>query len=373
MLADSLETWLRKNYGFSDRQRSLSAKESFSREVWGQFAEQGWLGLMFPESLNGFGGGGTELRLLMEAMGAALVREPIIANLILAGQVLSQSTSGAEYIEPIVSGERQFALAFAERQSRYDTTNIATRATKVVGGYKLSGEKCAVLNGNEADFVVVSARMSGNQGDREGIGLFLVDSSRITRHGYPTHDGSYAADIVLDRVFVEERHLLLDGSQADRVLADVIDLAAYAVCAEAVGIMTRLLNATINYSKERKQFGVPIGSFQSLQHRMADMYNECEQAKSIVMWCSSELDAQAERARIASAVSACKSYVGKASRFVGQAAIQIHGGIGVTWELDVPHYFKRLTMIELLFGNADWHTRRFARIGLSRPGSVRAA
>ena len=267
----------------------------------------------------------------------------------------------AEWLAPVIGGEKQAALAHVEPQSRYELASVATTAVADGDDVILSGHKSVVLNGGTADFVVVSARISGDRNDRDGISLFVVpaDAAGVSRKAYPTVDGMQAAEIILDGVRIPAANLLGDaGTGFDTVDAVMLE-ATLAVCAEAVGIMQIMTHKTVEYSKSRVQFGVPIGSFQALQHRMVDMLTACEQSYSLLLWATmlaaNGLDDEARRA-----VSSIKYQIGTAGKKVGQEAVQLHGGMGVTWELDIAHYFKRLTAIGQLFGNADYHLDRLA-------------
>jgi len=360
MLLDSVQRYLDTSYDFDARQRYAGSDAGYSAEVWSTFAELGWTAIPFPEDDGGLDGGAVEMAVVMEQFGRRLVVEPYLATIILAGGVLKRVTSGAvreALLHPLIAGERQAALAFVEPQSRYDLANVATTATRQDGGWRISGHKGVVINGGNAELLIVPARIDGAQNAREGIGLFAVDASLdgiAVRH-YPTVDGQQAAELSLD-CSVDETSLLTDDGID--VLEAAIDDATLAVSAEAIGIMRILTEKTVEYTKSRKQFGVPIGTFQALQHRMVDMFTACEQSYSLLVWAATCIDAGDKDAR--RALSAVKYQIGTAGRKVGQEAVQLHGGMGVTWELDVAHYFKRLTVIDTLFGNADLHLDRLA-------------
>ncbi len=363
MLEDSLEKFIANDYDFDTRQKYAGSEQGFSPEVWSQFAELGWTAVPFSEEDGGFGYGPIEIMLMLRQFGRGLVVEPFLANAVLAGGAISRAASPAQketWLAPIIAGESQAALAHLEPQSRYELASVATTATADGDNFVITGHKAVVLNGGNADMLVVSARASGNTTDPEGISLFVVpaDADGVSREAYPTVDGQQAAEIAFDKVRVPSASLLGEPGRALPVLDAVTDAATLAVCAEAVGIMQIITEKTVDYSKNRVQFGVPIGSFQALQHRMVDMLTACEQSYSLLLWATmlaAEGDADAKRA-----LSAIKYQVGTAGKKVGQEAVQIHGGMGVTWELDIAHYFKRLTTIGQLFGNADFHLDKLA-------------
>ncbi len=363
MLDDSVEKFIANDYDFDTRQGFAGSDKGFSEDVWRQFAELGWTAVPFSEEDGGFGWGPVEIMLIMQQFGRGLVVEPYLANVVLAGGALKRAASPeqkADWLAAVIAGEKQAAFAHTEPQSRYRLESVATTARADGDDYVLNGSKGVVLNGGNADFLVVSARTSGDETDRDGISLFLVptDAKGVTRTHYPTVDGHQAAEVELDDVRVPAANLLGDAGSAFAVIDAVTDDATLAVCAEAVGIMQLMTHKTIEYSKSRVQFGVPIGSFQALQHRMVDMLTACEQSYSLLMWATmlaAEGSPDAKRA-----ISSIKYQVGTAGKTVGQEAVQIHGGMGVTWELDIAHYFKRLTVIGQLFGNADFHLDRLA-------------
>jgi alkylation response protein AidB-like acyl-CoA dehydrogenase len=306
--------------------------------------------------------------IVAEALGRALAVEPYHATIVLAGGALRHAGNAAllaELVPAIAAGQLTIALAHQERQSRYDLADTSTTArADGKGGYTLEGEKMVVLAGDGADKLIVSARASGGRTDRGGIGLFLVDAkvNGVTRSGYPTQDGMRAADVTLSGVKVGPEAVLAGPEKGLEVLERVVDEAIAALAAEAVGAMAGLTEITVEYLKTRKQFGVPIGSFQVLQHRAVDMLTAMEQARSMAFYATmmaTEPDA-GERRR---AMSAAKVQIGRSGRLVGESAIQLHGGIGMTMEYKAGHYFKRLTMIDVAFGDADYHLRELARMG----------
>ena len=366
MLGESVARFIDRDYGFADRSRSVQADAGFSAEQWQMFAELGWLGVSFDEAHGGFGGGAVETMILLEQFGRGLVVEPYLATVVLAGGALRHGGTPAqqsEHLPSIINGSTQGALAFVEPQSRFNLSDVATTAQKVADGYLLNGTKSVVLNAPNADLMIVSARTSGAQRDEQGVSLFLVeaDAKGIMRRDYPTVDAFRAAEISFDAVEVGDDALVADAGQGLAVLERVIDDGIIAVGAQAVGCMEVLYKSTIEYCKTREQFGQPIGKFQVLQHRMVDMFMEHEQAKSLMYMAAMRMDEgygdQAQKA-----ASAFKVQVGKSGKFVGQNAVQLHGGMGMTDELNIGHYFKRLTVIDTLFGNVDHHLRRFARL-----------
>lgn len=367
MLQDSVQKFVRENYDFDTRKEILASDQGYSRDYWQLFAELGWLTVPFREEDGGFGGSAVDLMVMMEELGKGMVVEPFVPTAVMAGGLISALGSAqqkAELLPKIMGGELQLACAISEPGSRYNLANVATTATVQGDQVVLSGRKVAVLNGANADLLLVVARSSGAQRDRHGISVYLVDGKAdgLSRRGYTNVDGHAAAEIRLDSVVVGASACLGEPGAALAAIEKVVDVATVAVAAEAVGALDSLLHKTVEYSKTRKQFGVPIGTFQALQHRMADMFIECQLARSVVMMAAMQLDSSASDADKAKAVSAAKSRLGKAIFLVGQEALQLHGGIGITDELDVSHLFKRVTAVETLFGNTDFHTRRFASL-----------
>lgn len=363
MLADSIEKFIENDYDFESRQKYADSDQGFSSDVWQMFAELGWTSVPFSEDDGGFDGGPVDMMVVMERFGRGLVVEPYLANVILAGGVLKRTATAKQkerWLQPMVAGKLQSALAFAEPQARYDIANVASTASADGDGWVLSGGKGYVLNGSNAALIVVPARTSGSQTDRDGITLFAVDAAAkgLSCTDYATVDGHRAAELHLDKVRVDAGAVLGKVDAGFATLEATIDDATLAVCAEAIGIMQILKDKTIEYSKNRVQFGVPIGSFQALQHRMVDMLMDCEQSQSLLMWAVMVNAAGGEDAK--RAISAIKYQVGTAGRKVAEEAVQIHGAMGVTWELDIAHYFKRLIAITQIFGNADWHLDKLA-------------
>ncbi|HEY8384103.1 MAG TPA: acyl-CoA dehydrogenase family protein [Microvirga sp.] len=367
LLKDSVDRLLADRYDFDQRRSYQKAEEGWSREIWAQYAELGLLGLPFTEEQGGFGGGPVETMIVMEAFGRALALEPYLATVVLGGGALRHGGSAeqqARFIPAIVEGSHTLALAHTERQSRYDLFDVATTARRDGSAYVLDGEKGVVLQGDSADTILVTARTAGSRRDKDGIGLFLVDAKAagLSRRGYPTQDGMRAAEISLQGVTVGPESVIGDPEGALPLVERIVDEGMAALCAEAVGAMHEMHALTVDYLKTRKQFGVTIGSFQVLQHRAVEMFVMLEQARSMAMLATmmvEEPDA-AERAR---AIAAAKVQIGRSGRFVGQQAVQLHGGVGVTMEYKVGHYFKRATMIDTQFGDADHHLGRVAEAG----------
>ncbi|HUB13069.1 MAG TPA: acyl-CoA dehydrogenase family protein [Acetobacteraceae bacterium] len=374
LLKDSVDRLIAEQYAFEQRKKYLGEATGWSSAVWNRYAELGLLGLPFEEKFGGFGGGAVETMIVMEAFGRGLVLEPYFATAILGGGLLRRAGTEAlraALVPQIVAGKLKLAFAHIERQSRYDLADVATTARKDGDAYVLDGAKSVVLHGDCADKLLVTARTSGDRRDRNGVGLFLVDADAagVARRGYPTQDGLRAAEVSLNGVRVVADAVL--GTDALPAIEHVVDEAIAALCAEAVGCMEAMHETTLEYLKTRQQFGRPIGSFQVLQHRSVDMLVALEQARSMAMFAAvtaGEADAT-ERRR---AIAAAKVQIGRSGKHVGQEAIQLHGGIGMTMEYKVGHYFKRMTMIDMLFGDADVHLQTLAKLG-GLFGTARAA
>ncbi|OSI71053.1 pimeloyl-CoA dehydrogenase small subunit [Bradyrhizobium canariense] len=367
MLKQSVDGFLAGAYGFEQRRKYMKEKGGWSRGIWSRLAEQGLLGLPFLEADGGFGAGAVETSIVMESLGRALVLEPYLPTVVIGGGFLRRGGSAAQkaaHIPLIVDGSRTFAFAQLEKHSHYELNDITTSAEKKAHRWVIDGEKFIVMNGQNADALIVTARTRGSRRDRSGITLFLVPATAkgVSKKSYPTQDGLHAADIVLSRVEVGADAAIGDLHNGLPLIERVIDEARAALCAEAVGIMDESLKITVEYLKTRKQFGVMIGSFQSLQHRAADMFVALEQARSMSMFAAMAInfDDPAERAK---SIAAAKVQIGRSGKFIGQQSMQLHGGIGMTMEAKIGHYFKRLTMIEHAFGDADYHLRRVSESG----------
>jgi pimeloyl-CoA dehydrogenase small subunit len=367
LLKDSVERLLADRYSFEARQRFMKEPAGWSRELWHRYAELGLLGLPFEEKHGGIGGGPVETMIVMEAFGRALALEPFFATVVLGGGLLrlgATEAMRAALIPKIVAGDLLLAFAHMERQSRYDLADVATTARRDGAHYVLDGAKSLVIHGDCADKLIVSARLAGDRRDRDGIGLFVVDADAagVSRRGYPTVDGLRAAEVVLSGVRVGTERILGEPGEAFPLIAQVVDAAIAALAAEAVGAMAAMHESTVEYLKTRKQFGVSIGNFQVLQHRAAEMLIALEQARSMALFATmmAEEPNATERRK---AIAAAKVQIGRSGRFVGQQAVQLHGGIGMTMEYKVGHYFKRVTTIDTLFGDADHHLAELARLG----------
>jgi len=366
LLQDSIERFINHDYGFEDRQKRIRQEPGYSAAAWSKFAELGWLGVPFAESDGGFGGSAVDTMIVMEQFGKGLVVEPYLASVVLAGGALKVAGSSAQkehYLAAIISGTAQAALAFVEPQGRFNLADLTTTARKSADGWVLDGYKAVVLNGPSAEFFIVSARTSGEQRDSDGVSLFIVpaEAAGISRRDYPTVDAFRASEVTFEAVALSADALLGAADKGLPMLEQVIDEGILAVGAEAVGAMEVLYKDTVEYCKTREQFGQPIGKFQVLQHRMVDMFMEHEQAKSLLYMAAMKMDeGYSDEAK--KAASALKVQIGKSGRFVGQNAVQLHGGMGMTDELNIGHYFKRLTTIDTLFGNVDFHLKRFGRL-----------
>ncbi|MBS7707992.1 acyl-CoA dehydrogenase family protein [Chelatococcus asaccharovorans] len=368
LLKDSIDRLIASRYSSLEKREAYRKEPlGFSEAIWAQFAELGLLGLPFSEEDGGFGGGPVETMVVMEALGRGLSLEPYLTTVVLGGGFLRHAGSAeqkAAYIPEIVVGNLKLALAQTERQARYDLADIATTAEKTDRGYVIDGQKSLVLAGDSADLFVVSARTSGEQRSQYGVTLFLVDANTpgISRRTYSTQDGGRATEIEFSGTIVSTDAILgpVDGGYP--FLEHVIGETIAALSAEAVGAMESLHQLTVEYLKTRKQFGVSIGSFQTLQHRAVDMLMALEQARSMEMYAAMMVGSDnADERR--SAISAAKVQINRSARFVGQEAVQLHGGIGMTMEYIGAHYFKRLTMIESLFGDTAHHLHQVARVG----------
>ncbi len=364
LLQDSVQRFIQNSYAFDSRQKLIKTEDGFSRENWASFAELGWLALPFSEESGGFGGTAVETMILMEEFGKGLVVEPYLTTVLMSGSIIEAGGSSAQkegVLAEIMAGTKLAALAYVEPQARFNLADVTTTAAAEGDGYVINGFKGVVMGGPSADVLIVPARTAGEQRDEAGITLFLVDanSNGISKRDYPTIDGGRASEITLENVTVDASAVIGEVGGGFALLEVGINNGILGVGAEAVGAMEVLYKTTVEYCKTREQFGQPIGKFQVLQHRMVDMFMEHEQAKSLLYMAAirmSENDADEAR----KAISALKVQIGKGGRFVGQQAIQLHGGMGMTDELNVGHYFKRLTAIETLFGNVDYHLKKYA-------------
>ena len=367
LLKQSVERLLADRYGFEQRTAYMKEPGGFSRALWKQYAELGLLALPFAEEDGGIGAGPVEIMIVMEALGRALVLEPYLATVVLAGGILRHSASKAQraaLVPKIADGSLVLALAHSERQSRYDLADVTTTANRDGAGYVLDGAKGIVLHGDSADKLLVSARVAGKQRDRDGIALFLVDAKAkgVSVRGYQTIDGLHAAEVALSGVKVGADGVIGEPGKAFPAIERVVDEAMAALCAEAVGTMMVMHEVTVDYLKTRKQFGVPIGNFQVLQHAAVDMLMAAEQARSMALLATMMVE-ETNAVERHKSIAAAKVQIGRSGRFVGKTATQLHGGIGMTMEYKVGHYFKRATAIDVLFGDADHHLAAIAKMG----------
>ena len=361
MVRDGLSRLVREQYDWETRRSAVESDAGWRPEIWAQLAELGILGMPFSEADGGFGGGAVDAMIVMEEFGKGLVVEPFLPTVVCAGGFLKHAGTDAqkeEHIGGIVDGSRVYAFAYAEPRGRYDLADLQTTAKKDGDGYVLNGHKAVVVGAPWASHLVVTARTSGGQRERDGVSVFVVanDAEGVVRRDYPTVDGRRASEVYFENVSVPADALIGDEGGALPLVEQVADEAVAALCAEACGAMKVAHAMTVDYSRQRKQFGVPIGKFQVLQHRMVDMFTEYEQSVSMTYLATLKLDApEKERKRTA---SAAKVRIGQAARFVGQEAIQIHGGMGMTDELAIGSYFKRLTILSSEFGDVDHHMKR---------------
>ena len=361
MVRDGLSRMVREQYDWETRRAAIASDAGWRPEIWAQLAELGILGMPFSEEDGGFGGGAVDAMIVMEEFGKGLVVEPFVPTVVCAGGFLKHAGTAAqkeEHIGGIVDGSRVFAFAYAEPRGRYDYADLETTAKKDGDGYVLNGHKAVVIGAPWASHLIVTARTSGERRDRDGVSIFVLDKSTdgVVTRDYETVDGRRASEVYFENVSVPADALIGEEGDALPLIERVTDEAVAAQCAEACGAMKVAHAMTLEYSKQRKQFGVPIGKFQVLQHRMVDMYTAYEQSVSLTYLATLRLGAsETERKR---AASAAKVGVGQAARLIGQEAIQIHGGNGVTDEYAIGHYFKRLTIFESEFGDVDHHMKR---------------
>jgi alkylation response protein AidB-like acyl-CoA dehydrogenase len=363
MLKESLERFRQQDYAFEKRKGLLAKLGAKDDPIWAQFAELGWLAATLPEQHGGLGGSHADLALLMEQFGRGLVTSPFVPTIVVGATALRLAGSEAqksEILPGIAEGRTTLALAYLEAPGQADPSLVATRARSDGDGFIITGHKIAALYANVADHLLVSARMFGQLGDHQGISLFIVPAQAkgLAIDAYRTHDDGWAADLHFDQVRVPANALVGLAGSALGTIEGALDAGAAALCAEAVGAMWSLHDMTLDYIKVRKQFGATIGSFQAIQHRMVNMYMKCQLAQSMALAGMAAIESSDAAAR-RRAVSAAKVQVGRAARHVGEDAIQLHGGIAMTDEYAAGHYFKRLTMIRLMFGDEEYHLRRY--------------
>ena len=366
LLTDSVERFVRENCSLDQHRALVSSELGYSERSWRQMADLGWLGVNVPEAYGGIGGGPVETMVLMEAFGAGLVLEPYFPSVVLGGNLVAMAGSEAQkqaILPALVAGELKLAFAWVEAQAGYDLFDVETMAERRDGGYVMNGAKGVVLGAATADKLIVSARTTGRSRDRDGIGLFLVDrgASGVKLRDYRTVDGLRAAEVAFENVTVGDDAVLGDPRGALPVIEAVAERAIVALCAEAVGAMDVIVRSTAEYLKTRKQFGRPIGTFQVLQHQFTDMLIASEEARSMMYVATLRLGERDAAVR-AKAVSGAKHLIGRHGRLIGQRAIQLHGGMGMTEEMSVGHYFKRLTMIDVMFGDEAYHLKRYAAL-----------
>lgn len=364
-LRDMIARLVREQYDFDTRRKVAKGETGWRPEIWSQFAELGLLGAPFSEADGGFGGGPVDAMVVMEEFGKGLVIEPYLQTVVVAGGFLKHAGTAAQkeqHLAGIIGGEEIYGFAYSEPKGRYNLADLTTTAKKDGSGYVLNGHKAVVLGAPMATHLVVTARTSGGQRDAGGVTVFIVPKSAkgVVTRDYPTVDGLRASEVYFENVSVGADAVVGNVDGGLPLVEKVVDEAIAALCAEAVGCMKVLNQATIDYAKQRKQFGVPIASFQVLQHRMVDMFMAAEQSNSMTLMVTLKLgETDVERAL---AASGAKIQIGKAGRLVSQDAVQIHGGMGMTDELNVGHYFKRLTMINSQFGDVDFHLKRYAAL-----------
>ena len=362
MIQQNVERFVEDNYDLNTRVALSSKSPGFSTEYWQSMAELGWLGLPFEEEDGGFGGNQIDVLVVMEQFGRGLVLEPYLASIVMGGGALKRGGSEAlkrEMLPGVIEGSLQLAFAYAEVQSRFDLDDVITSARKEGENFILNGQKSMVQNAETADQIVVTARTSGGQVDQQGITLFLIaaDAEGLTRDNFPTVDGLRASEITLENVCVGPERILGKVDQGFNILQSVANDAMLALGAEAVGAMEVLYKDTVDYTQQREQFDHPLSEFQVLQHRMVDMFMEYEQCKSLLYRATMETIQDPEAAQ--RTIHALMHLIGKSGLFIGENAVQLHGGMGMTEELRIGHYFKRLLAIDATFGNADYHLQKF--------------
>jgi alkylation response protein AidB-like acyl-CoA dehydrogenase len=364
MLRESAERFVAETYNTDHRRRLANDPLGFSATIWKQFAELGWLALPIAEEHGGLGGGAVEIGILMEAFGRGLVSEPYLSTVVIGAALIAQCGSEAQQqalLPKVADGSLYLAFAHSERAARFDLAEVATTARKTPNGWRIDGRKTAVLDGNAAGQIIVSAQIADDNGVGE-LGLFLVpaDTASLSKRDFPRLGGGRACNLELRGVHLGADALLGDGSDALPAIEAVVDRAMAALGAEAVGIMQTLLDQTLEYTKIRKQFGRPLSANQVIRHRLADMAMNCDEARSMALRAALMLDAEpVARGR---AASGAKAKIGKCARFVAEQSVQLHGAMGVTEELDIGSYFKRLLAFDTLFGGSAHHYRRHAAL-----------
>ena len=367
LLAESADRFVLDDYDFETRRKIMAMDGGFSRDVWAQFAELGWLALPIPEEHGGIGGSTVDTAVLLESLGRGLVVEPYHSTVVMGAGAVATAGNDAqkgEILAGVAEGKTLLAFAHIEPRARFTLNHVETTAKKNGAGFVLNGEKAIVYNAETADTLIVSARTAGATTDMDGVTLFLVDpkADGVEMRSYPTIDGLRASEVLLSNVKVGAEAVLGDVDGAMSAIEAVVDRACVLMCAEAAGAMDMAVKLTVEYMKGRVQFGRPIGEFQVLQHRAVEMLGAKDFSRALSYRSAGVVDVADARER-ARAVSAAKVEMGKAGKKIGQDGVQLHGGMGMTDDMAVGHYFKRLTMIDMLFGNTDHHMRRFARLG----------
>ena len=367
LLENMVTAFVRDDYNWETREKIVKTEEGWRPENWSKFAELGLLSVPFSEDHGGLGGTAVDSMVVMEQFGKGLVVEPFMPSILLSGNLISKlanESQASQIIPKIIDGESRYVFAYAEPQSRFDLSDVKTSATKDGDEYTLNGFKSVVFGASMATHIIIAARTSGEQRSEDGITLFVADikSNGITLQTYPTIDEYRASEVVIENLKISSDMILGEVDKAYEVVEEVIDLATIAACSEAVGVLQVLKDSTIDYCKQRKQFGQPISKNQAIQHKLVDMMIEYEQAKSILYAAvTADLSNADERKK---AVSGAKARIGQSIKFVGESAIQLHGGMGMVDEYMISHYFKRATMLGVLFGNVDFHMKRF--VGLTQ-------
>ena len=365
LIQGQVEQFIQRDYDWESRQSLILTDSGYSLDNWNTFAELGWLGISISDDSGGFGGSSVDTMILMEEFGKGLVLEPFLETVVMCAELIDKAGTleqKKDVLTDVVEGKIQLALAYAEPQSRFNLADVMTEAKLESDNFILNGFKSVVMNGPNANKFIISARTSGDQRDESGISLFLVDAevSGLSSRDYQTVDNRRASELTLESVVIPRSCLIGELDEGFMVLDAAIDRSILAISAEAVGAMEVLYKTTVEYTKTREQFGTPIGKFQVLQHRMVDMFMEYEQCKSLLYMATMKHDEDSADAK--KAISGLKYQVGNASKFIGQQSVQLHGGMGVTDELNVGHYFKRLTTIGTIFGNSDYHLKKYTSL-----------
>jgi len=365
LIQGQVEQFIQRDYDWESRQSLILTDSGYSLDNWNTFAELGWLGISLSDDSGGFGGSSIDTMILMEEFGKGLVLEPFLETVVMFAELIDKagtSEQKKDVLTGVLEGKIQLALAYAEPQSRFNLADVITEAKLESDNFILNGFKSVVMNGPNANKFIISARTSGGQRDESGISLFLVDAevSGLSSRDYQTVDNRRASELTLESVVIPRSCLIGELDEGFMVLDAAIDRSILAISAEAVGAMEVLYKTTVEYTKTREQFGTPIGKFQVLQHRMVDMFMEYEQCKSLLYMATMKHDEDSADAK--KAISGLKYQVGNASKFIGQQSVQLHGGMGVTDELNVGHYFKRLTTIGTIFGNSDYHLKKYTSL-----------